>query len=199
MRVVNDQITLVVVLAGGRVARGVAGGERKAFLQQHIRKEGTLGAVDTVGLHIDEFHALVGEAEGIVGHLQFHPFRHGLHQEVDARLGRVDGGGHAAEREVGHLDFFRADLYAADGVRKALVGRELPHVERRQQAVNLRLRKGVALRVKPVEFLVLVQLGVHEVAEQGAVHRERGFLGFERKEGEAPRQLPYNQNGYREV
>ena len=196
---VQHQVSFVVIFTGGRIARSIAGGKNKTFLEQHVGKQLAFRFVYPVCLHADKLNAFTGKTESVIEHLQLHPLGHRFHQEINSRLGSVDCRRHTFKGKVCHLNVFRADCFAANGIGKTLVCRKLTHIKRRKQAVYLLLRIGVSLCIAASDLLVRVRLNEYEVAQNRAVHRKRGFHRFGCKECVTPRQLPYQQNRHGEI
>ena len=183
---VEQHVALVVLLAGGGVARYLAYGEVHPLAEHRLRESPALGRVDAVRGHVDELDPAVRQAEGVGGHLEIDPPRARLEQEADARFGAVHLLGRRAEEERGVLHLAQRDRASGDRVGEAAVGHQLAGVEERQQRVELAPRVAVACAVEVFDLLVAVA-DQGEVAEHLAVEGEGGVRRLHREVIDRPR------------
>ena len=192
---IEQEITVVILLHGGRVARHFAGREAEALVRQHTGVAGTLPGIGRIRVHDDEFHPFPGKTEGVRRHLQVDTLRHGLQQEVQPRLRSIDRRRTHAEVERRLLHLARTDRDAEQTVRETFVGYQLTHVEQRQQAVHFVFGISVPGRVLTGDAHTFGIPREDEIVQQRAVHDKTGGSRLCRQEGIAPGQLPHRQHG----
>lgn len=103
-----------------------------------------------------------------------------------------------AENEIAGFNLFRRNRLPEKGIRKAVVGNQLPVIEGRQDAVELRL--GVAIPL-PVGIWRSLTAGAavyyREIADHLTVNYKRSGFRTNRCKAVEPRQQPGQQsNGY---
>ena len=191
--IVQNQITFIVLFAGGRITGQPAGREFKPFLHHSLCEQLAFVSIYRIGFHTDKFNSFRGDTEHIIGHSQIHASRHTFQQRIKFYLGGIDIRGCRAEAEIRKLHFARSDGNTIDAVREPLIRHKLAHVEERENTVRLLLRIYIAgLVASYYAFTIFIAHG-EEVTEDTTVHGERNFRWLCRKERITPGQLPDNE------